>query len=76
MGKTSTQVKQRYLDKAYSQIAVRLQKDLVAQWEDDSKPTVSARLSLSAEQSHNIWTVNKLPINNIREVITHGNKRH
>ena len=33
MGKTSTQVKQRYLDKAYSQIAVRLQKDLVAQWE-------------------------------------------
>ena len=34
MGKTSTQVKQRYLDKAYSQIAVRLQKDLVAQWEE------------------------------------------
>lgn len=37
MGKTSTQVKQRYLDKAYSQIAVRLQKDLVAQWEDAIK---------------------------------------
>lgn len=37
MGKTSTQVKQRYLDKAYSQIAVRLQKDLVAQWEDALK---------------------------------------
>ena len=28
-----------------------------------SKPTVSARLSLSAEQSHNIWTVN-IPKNN------------
>jgi len=37
MGKTSTQVKQRYLDKAYSQIAVRLQKDLVAQWEEALK---------------------------------------
>ena len=37
MGKTSTQVKQRYLDKAYSQIAVRLQKDLVAQWEEAIK---------------------------------------
>ena len=37
MGKTSTQVKQRYLYKAYAQIAVRLQKDLVAQWEEAIK---------------------------------------
>lgn len=33
MSKTSTAVKQRYLDKTYSQISVRLPKDLVAQWE-------------------------------------------
>lgn len=34
MGKTSTEVKQRYLDKAYTQIAVRLPKELVKQWND------------------------------------------
>lgn len=34
MGKTSTQVKQKYLNKTYSQIAIRLPKELVAQWEE------------------------------------------
>lgn len=34
MGRTSTEVKQRYLDKAYAQIAVRLPKDLVKEWSD------------------------------------------
>lgn len=33
MSKTSTAVKQKYLNKAYSQIAIRLPKDLVARWE-------------------------------------------
>lgn len=42
MGKTSTQVKQRYLDKAYSQIAVRLQKTLLLSGKRHSKRTVSA----------------------------------
>lgn len=34
MGKTSTQVKQKYLNKTYSQVAVRLPKELVSQWEE------------------------------------------
>lgn len=34
MGKTSTAVKQKYLDKAYRQISVRLPKDLVQRWEE------------------------------------------
>lgn len=33
MGKTSTEAKQKYLNKAYSQIAIRLPKELVSQWE-------------------------------------------
>lgn len=37
MSKTSTAVKQRYLDKTYSQIAVRLPKELVAEWEAQLK---------------------------------------
>ena len=37
MSKTSTAVKQRYLDKTYSQIAVRLPKELVAEWESQLK---------------------------------------
>ena len=34
MGKTSSASKQKYNNKVYSQINVRLQKDLVKQWED------------------------------------------
>lgn len=37
MGKTSTKVKQKYLNKVYTQVAVRLPKDLVAQWEEKLK---------------------------------------
>jgi len=37
VSKTSTTVKQRYLDKAYSQISVRLPKGLVTQWETKLK---------------------------------------
>ena len=52
MGKTSTQVKQRYLDKAYSQIAVHLlQKDLVAQWEDALKADSISKAEFIREQS-------------------------
>lgn len=32
MGKTSTEVKQRYLDKVYTQIAVRVPKELAAEF--------------------------------------------
>ena len=34
MGKTSTASKQKYLNKVYTQVAVRLPKELVAQWEE------------------------------------------
>ena len=34
MSKTSTASKQKYLNKAYSQIAIRLPKDLVSRWEE------------------------------------------
>lgn len=34
MGKTSSKVKQKYNDKAYHQVSVRLQKELVEQWEN------------------------------------------
>ena len=37
MSKTSTAAKQRYLDKTYSQVAVRLPKELVAEWEAQLK---------------------------------------
>lgn len=33
MGKTSSKVKQKYNDKAYHQVSVRLQKELVERWE-------------------------------------------
>lgn len=33
MGNTSTAVKQKYLNKAYAQIAVRVPKELAAKWE-------------------------------------------
>ncbi len=34
MAKTSTAAKQKYLNKTYSQIAIRLPKELVSQWEE------------------------------------------
>lgn len=37
MSKTSTAAKQRYLDKTYSQVAVRLPKELVSEWEAQLK---------------------------------------
>ncbi len=37
MSKTSTAVKQKYLNKAYSQISIRLPKDLVQAWETSLK---------------------------------------
>ena len=37
MGKTSSISKQRYNDKTYSQVAVRLEKDLVSAWEEKIK---------------------------------------
>lgn len=33
MGKTSSQVKQRYNSKVYKQVSVQLKKELVGQWE-------------------------------------------
>ncbi|HIZ83828.1 MAG TPA: ribbon-helix-helix domain-containing protein [Firmicutes bacterium] len=33
MGRTSSKVKQKYNDKVYHQVSVRLQKELVEQWE-------------------------------------------
>lgn len=33
MGRTSSKAKQKYNDKAYHQVSVRLQKELVEQWE-------------------------------------------
>jgi conjugal transfer/entry exclusion protein len=33
MGKTSSAVKQRYNEKAYTQVSTRLKKDLVSAWE-------------------------------------------
>lgn len=34
MAKTSTAAKQKYLSKTYSQIAIRLPKEMVSQWEE------------------------------------------
>lgn len=76
MGKTSTQVKQRYLDKAYSQIAVRLQKDLVAQWEDALKADGISKAEFIRRAITQYLDSKQLPIYNIWEVITHGNKGH
>ena len=56
MGKTSTQVKQKYLNKTYSQIAIRLPKELVAQWEEKLEILLALCYNNINEGGEQKWT--------------------